>query len=176
VSELEELRAWKQCAVELLARWRTAPRNVCQSKLAWDTDEFVGPDCPAYDAVISASPEARDSTPPPAPMLLWCPGCGQRHLDEGEFATKPHHTHACQHCGHVWRPAVVATVGVRFLPGFKNEQATAELRDDTLLGAASLGEIAAELRLRALSPRAQRDIDRIADELLQKVPSDGGAA
>jgi hypothetical protein len=30
------------------------------------------------------------------PMLLWCPECGQRHVDEGEFATKPHHTHACQ--------------------------------------------------------------------------------
>lgn len=33
---------------------------------------------------------------------------------------KLHHTHACQSCGMVWRPALVATVGVRFLPGFKN--------------------------------------------------------
>lgn len=57
----------------------------------------------------------------PIPMLLWCPACGERHIDEGEFATKPHHTHACQHCGMVWRPAIVATVGVGFLPGFKNE-------------------------------------------------------
>ena len=32
------------------------------------------------------------------PMLLECPGCGERHIDEGEFATKVHHTHACQHC------------------------------------------------------------------------------
>lgn len=54
------------------------------------------------------------------PMLLWCPACGQRHIDEGEFATKHHHTHACQKCGMVWRPAVVYTVGVQFLPGFKN--------------------------------------------------------
>lgn len=53
-------------------------------------------------------------------MLLWCPECGERHLDTGDFATKEHHTHACQWCGHVWRPAVVATVGVKFLPGFKN--------------------------------------------------------
>ena len=59
----------------------------------------------------------------PIPMLLWCPapGCGQRHIDEGEFATKLHHTHACQHCGMVWRPAIVPTVGVQFLPGFKND-------------------------------------------------------
>lgn len=57
----------------------------------------------------------------PIPMLLWCPACGERHVDAGEFATKPHHTHACQGCGMVWRPAIVPTVGVRFLPGFKND-------------------------------------------------------
>lgn len=56
------------------------------------------------------------------PMLLWCPECGARHLDVGDFATKPHHTHACQSCGMVWRPAIGPTVGVAFLPGFKNEE------------------------------------------------------
>lgn len=59
--------------------------------------------------------------PDPIPILLTCPCCVTRHIDEGEFATKPHHTHACQSCGHVWRPALVDTVGVQFLPGFKNE-------------------------------------------------------
>lgn len=54
------------------------------------------------------------------PLLLHCPQCNERHIDEGVFATKPHHTHACQHCGHCWRPAIVNTTGVRFLPGFKN--------------------------------------------------------
>lgn len=57
----------------------------------------------------------------PVPVLLICPSCYRRHIDEGDWATKPHHTHACQHCGNVWRPAIVATVGVQFLPGFKNE-------------------------------------------------------
>ena len=61
-----------------------------------------------------------DAEPSPIPMLLWCPICGERHIDEGEFATKPHHTHACQHCGTPWRPAIVTTVGVQLLPGFKN--------------------------------------------------------
>lgn len=56
----------------------------------------------------------------PIPMLLWCPECGQRHIDEGEFASKIHHTHACQRCGMVWRPAIVPTVGVWHLPGFKD--------------------------------------------------------
>lgn len=53
------------------------------------------------------------------PMLLRCPSCHERHIDEGKWATKPHHTHACQHCGEVWRPAILNTVGVQFLPGFK---------------------------------------------------------
>lgn len=61
------------------------------------------------------------TTNEPIPMLLHCPLCKERHIDEGEFATKVHHTHACQSCGHVWRPAIVPTVGVRFLPGFKND-------------------------------------------------------
>ena len=57
----------------------------------------------------------------PIPMILTCPMCGARHIDKGEFATKPHHTHACQACGMVWRPAIEPTVGVQFLPGFKDE-------------------------------------------------------
>lgn len=55
------------------------------------------------------------------PMILTCPACNVRHIDAGEFATKPHHTHACQSCGMVWRPALVPTVGVQYLPGFKDE-------------------------------------------------------
>lgn len=58
----------------------------------------------------------------PIPMRLPCPSCGELHIDEGEFAARVHHTHACQKCGAVWRPAVNATVGVRFLPGFKNPE------------------------------------------------------
>jgi predicted RNA-binding Zn-ribbon protein involved in translation (DUF1610 family) len=54
------------------------------------------------------------------PMILTCPSCGARHIDEGEFATKRHHTHACQSCGLVWRPAKEFTVGVQFLPGYKS--------------------------------------------------------
>lgn len=72
---------------------------------------------------------------PAIPMILHCPSCAERHIDEGDFATtKLHHTHSCQHCGTTWRPAIVNTVGVPFLPGFKNpidnvlEQIAAERR------------------------------------------------
>lgn len=54
------------------------------------------------------------------PMILFCPD-GHRHIDEKNFATVPHHTHACQECGIVWRPAKVNTHGVRFLPGYRND-------------------------------------------------------
>ena len=54
------------------------------------------------------------------PMILTCPSCCARHIDEQEFAAVPHHTHACQECGMVWRPAKVNTHGVQFLPGYKN--------------------------------------------------------
>ena len=72
--------------------------------------------------------------PEAIPMLLHCPMCNKRHIDEGDFATKSHHTHACQHCGHVWRPAIVPTVGVQFLPGFKNEKAPPLARAVFVLG------------------------------------------
>lgn len=54
-------------------------------------------------------------------MYLTCPKCCAQHIDEGIFATRSHHTHSCQLCGLTWRPAIVPTVGVQFLPGFKNE-------------------------------------------------------
>ena len=58
----------------------------------------------------------------PVPIRLHCPDCGGLHVDEPPWDKKAHHTHACQHCGNVWRPAIVDTVGVQFLPGFKNVQ------------------------------------------------------
>ena len=58
----------------------------------------------------------------PIRMRLVCEQCGTLHIDKGEFSTKPHHTHQCEECGLVWRPAVEATVGVMFLwPQSKEE-------------------------------------------------------
>lgn len=72
--------------------------------------------------------------PPPAqpiPMILNCPACGLRHVDGADFREKPHHTHACQACGHTWRPAIVPTQGVNFLPGFLSpEEQEDELRTE----------------------------------------------
>jgi hypothetical protein len=54
------------------------------------------------------------------PIRINCPECGELHVDEA-LKDKPHHTHACQGCGNVWRPSVRNTIGVRFLPGFKDD-------------------------------------------------------
>lgn len=68
---------------------------------------------------VFAGPAVSDAAP--VPLRLSCPVCGMWHLDEGDLATTPHRTHACQHCGALWAPAVVPTVGVKFLPGCRNE-------------------------------------------------------
>ncbi len=77
--------------------------------------------------------------PDPIPMLLNCPSCGARHIDQGEFSTKPHHTHACQSCGMVWRPAIEPTVGVQFLPGFKDDDQKRGILDPDKLDVKKVG-------------------------------------
>jgi len=77
---------------------------------------------PAEDSTaVESAGSAKTKPSEPIPMLLWCPECKARHVDAGAFKTKVHHTHSCQACGHTWRPAVVPTVGVQFLPGFRDE-------------------------------------------------------
>lgn len=53
------------------------------------------------------------------PMLLFCPQCSYQHIDEGEWATKPHRTHRCLNCKNEWRPANTPTVGVRQLEAYE---------------------------------------------------------
>lgn len=61
----------------------------------------------------------------PVDMVLHCPVCGLQHVDAVEFkpvplagqspiawGNPPHRSHLCKGCGHVWRPADVATNGV----------------------------------------------------------------
>ena len=57
-------------------------------------------------------------TDEPIPMLLWCPNCHHQHIDRGIWATteKAHRKHLCEKCNHLWKPALVATVGVEVLP------------------------------------------------------------
>ena len=59
--------------------------------------------------------------PHPVPARLECPKCKVPHLDEGVWATKPHKTHLCLDCGHLWRPANFPTVGVAQTKGTNDD-------------------------------------------------------
>lgn len=48
----------------------------------------------------------------PIPVIAICPNCGGQHIDRDYWATHPHKTHLCEHCGNEWRLANVPTVGV----------------------------------------------------------------
>ena len=57
-------------------------------------------------------------------MLLFCPACGDQHIDEPErslgpgnterldWDNPPHRSHLCHGCGHIWRPSDIHTNGV----------------------------------------------------------------
>lgn len=96
-----------------------------------------GPMHAAVDAVLRDHHQRVNKGLPqaePTPMILDCPFCHSQHIDEGSQATTAHRTHACQRCGRLWAPAVVPTVGVKFLPGCKND-------GEPTLADASPGEI-----------------------------------
>lgn len=80
--------------------------------------------CAVYEADLRHTEMLLKQQEAPVPIRLHCPECGELHVDVGPWATRRHHTHSCQVCGCTWRPAVVATVGVQFLPGFKNEESS----------------------------------------------------
>ncbi|MFC7515048.1 hypothetical protein ACFQUU_08535 [Herbaspirillum sp. GCM10030257] len=56
----------------------------------------------------------------PVDLILHCPNCGLQHVDEPDERTPgwqnpAHRSHLCHGCKHIWRPADVATNGVRII-------------------------------------------------------------
>lgn len=115
-------------------------------------------------AVFNLARSSLTASPDPVPMLLWCPECGERHVDRDEFATKPHHTHSCQHCGHTWRPAVVQTVGVQFLPGFRDEPLASPAKPSWTLPVCHYVELPGVLPTRALCGREIKSFDEASPD------------
>ena len=97
------------------------------------------PDVGPVDVVKSKCQQPCCADPKFAPMMLVlrCPSCKMKHVDQGEWATKKHHKHKCvdyvleeiventdppqkrprtfKGCGFVWQPSLIATVGVKDL-------------------------------------------------------------
>jgi hypothetical protein len=71
------------------------------------------------DALKVARAELAPLPAQPIPMLLFCPNCGQQHIDKPDpddnWENPPHTSHKCvglNGCGCIWRPADVPTAGV----------------------------------------------------------------
>ena len=65
---------------------------------------------------VDAAAMLAEDAPAPIDLLLFCPRCSAQHVDQPQaekgWTNPPHRSHECQACGHVWRPADVATNGV----------------------------------------------------------------
>ncbi len=138
VVDLEELKEFRDVLLGIATRQRFQSDTAFHAQL----EKFLG----EFDEKIARKDSEIASlverVKAPIPMLLWCPSCGERHLDEGELATTPHRTHACQSCGVLWAPAVVPTVGVQFLPGCKNDKPSAKDDQPTIdLADSDFGEV-----------------------------------
>lgn len=57
----------------------------------------------ALDASPGVPLPAGEERPRTFRCALYCPRCEQSHVDVGEWATRPHHTHRCAHCEFEWR-------------------------------------------------------------------------
>lgn len=86
------------------------------------TVEYPNLDGSLWAVFIEGFQAGQDAyTREPIPMILNCPKCGMQHIDAPEpdsgWDNPPHKSHKCRPqdggCGTVWRPADVATVGVR---------------------------------------------------------------
>lgn len=67
----------------------------------------------------------------PVAVTVFCPKCAAPHVDEGEWAIRPHKTHQCQSCGHEWRPFPFATVGIAH-PASKTPEAEGQSAEAAL--------------------------------------------
>ncbi len=131
----------------------------------------------AIERVASALAREREQgARPPLPIRIHCPECGKLHVDDGEWMTRSHHTHSCQACGATWRPAVAPTVGVQFLPGFRNAESPprqARWGSGPLSGSQfapshePMGPDRVEFTLRAPAPEGTSDVDasNLAEDL-----------
>ena len=66
------------------------------------------------DDITTALQAARRESMEAIPMVLYCPECGEQHIDEATegWDNPPHRSHLCHACKCIWRPADVPTTGV----------------------------------------------------------------
>jgi hypothetical protein len=111
---------------EIIARVRAGLSQWCEGGEG-NPSEFIADEILA--GILSRSKGGETAS---IDMVLFCPACGFKHIDEPElpylpdnatveddaaiiattWTNPPHRSHLCSSCGHVWRPADVPTNGV----------------------------------------------------------------
>lgn len=106
--DTEALSAW-DIANELLLRFSTSDTRY--SGFGRSYPGSINPE--RWQALCNRLTALRDA---PIPMVLYCPGCGEQHIDAPDeaagWSNPPHRSHLCARCGFLWRPADVPTAGV----------------------------------------------------------------
>jgi len=123
--------------------WVTVPRDVFNRAIRTLENGFNMEDIDTVRRSLVLS--ARTASPAPAhaeageetpiDMVLFCPRCGEQHIDAPDERTPdwtnpPHKSHLCHACGCIWRPADVPTNGVAAIrtKGKNDTPLTATLR------------------------------------------------
>lgn len=88
-------------------------------------DDFIYVIARAIEREVRAASPVEQPAAAPIDMLLFCPACGDQHIDAPEdtsenepyrhpglWSNPPHRSHLCHACGCIWRPADVPTNGV----------------------------------------------------------------
>lgn len=88
--ELQALRALRDL---VLSNLEPFPRTETITASAWNDVRNA-----ARTALFAASAPALGTRENPEHIHMFCPHCGMRHTDRGEWATWPHHGHRCEHC------------------------------------------------------------------------------
>lgn len=122
-------------------------------------------------AAIAAVP-AQVATPP-IDMILLCPSCGDQHIDSAsppDWTNPPHRSHRCWKCGHVWRPADVATNGVVAI--------TTKGKEDDEPPSVPLTQVLDDLkravRLSAQSPTPAQTREAVLEKALEEIAKGEG--
>jgi hypothetical protein len=116
----------------------------------------------------------------PIPMVLFCPECGQQHIDKPEpedgWENPPHKSHKCvgpNGCGCIWRPADVPTDGVAAIETHGTADtwfaASRQAAPANSPEAASSDEDAVELVARAIHPSRIADLELALDLALARL-------
>lgn len=119
IDELRRSAEHASATHKMMADAKTARQSDPDSCYDWlKPEETVEGRAASLIEHLLAASQAETKAVHPIDMVLHCPRCGLQHIDEPDerspdWENPPHRSHLCHGCGCIWRPADVATNGVR---------------------------------------------------------------